>query len=228
MTRADHNRISATENIISSINSNNTSSDSENGTTHTSEIAGEEQPNISDNPLNQENVQKEKAKSVIIIGDSMIKHVNGWDLSKKLKPKCKVMVRSFPGATAQCVNDYVKPSIRAQTDHFILHVWTNDLISDSAPAEVARKVFDMAGKSDTYDVTISELIIRMDNPDLEKKRIEVNTHLKEICKEKNIFLIDHGKRIKANHLNSSKIHLIRGGANILSNTFIQHISKVFK
>ena len=71
------------------------------------------------------------------------------------------MVRSFPSATTQCMNDYVKPSIRAQTDHFILHVGTNDMISDSTPTEVARKVFDRAGrlKSDTCDVTISELII---------------------------------------------------------------------
>ena len=67
------------------------------------------------------------------------------------------MVRSFPGA----MNDYAKPSIRAQPDHFILHVATNDLISDSIPTEVARKVFDIAGrlKSDTCDVTISELIV---------------------------------------------------------------------
>ena len=89
------------------------------------------------------------------------------------------MVRSFPRATTQCMNDYVKPSIRAQPDHFILHVGTNDLISNSTPTEVARKVFDRAGrlKSDTCDVTISELIIirrrmirimiRMDNSDLD-------------------------------------------------------------
>ena len=135
--------------------------------------------------LNQENVQKEhqqkeKAKSVLIIGDSMIKHVNGWHLSKKLKPKYKVMVRSFPGAATQCMNDYGKPSIRAQPDHFILHVGTNDLISDSTPTEVARKVFDIARrlKSDTCDITFSELIIRIDNPDLDKTRIEVNTHVK--------------------------------------------------
>ena len=60
----------------------------------------------------------------------------------------------------------------------------------------------------------------MDNPDFDKKRTEVKKHLKEVCKEMNIFLIDHGKRIKANHLNSSKIHLNRRGA--LSNTFIQY------
>ena len=109
----------------------------------------------------------------------------------------------------------------------ILQIGTNDLISNSTPTEVARKVLDVAGrlKSDTCDVTIAELIIRMDNLDLDKKRIEVSTHLKEMCKEKNICFIDHGKRIKANHLNSSKIQLNRRGANILSSTFIQHISR---
>ena len=71
----------------------------------------------------------------------------------------------------------MKSSIRAQPEHFILHVGINDLISDSAPTEVPRKVFDIAGrlKSGTCDVTISELIIRMENRDLDKKRIEINT-----------------------------------------------------
>ena len=64
-------------------------------------------------------------------------------------------------------------STRAQPDHFILHFGINDFISDSAPTEVPRKVFDIAGrlKSDTCDVTISELIIRMGNRDLDKKRM---------------------------------------------------------
>ena len=55
---SNHNKKSATKYIISSANINNTSSDSENGTTHTSENAGDEQSNISDNPLILENVQK--------------------------------------------------------------------------------------------------------------------------------------------------------------------------
>ena len=47
-------------------------------------------------------------------------------------------------------------------------------------------------------------------------------------KEKNIFLIDHGNEIQVDHLNSSKLHLDRRGAEILSTSFLQHISKVFK
>ena len=37
---------------------------------------------------------------------------------------------------------------------------------------------------------------RTDKTDWNKKGYEVNTHLTEMCKEKNIFLIDHGEKIK--------------------------------
>ena len=49
----------------------------------------------------------------------MIKHRNGWEIAKKLKPECKVFVRTFPGATTQCMADYMKPSIQAKPNHFI-------------------------------------------------------------------------------------------------------------
>ena len=72
------------------------------------------------------NKEQKKRKSVVILGDSMVKHLNGWEMSKKIK-NCKVYVRSFPGAKVQCMDDYKKPSIRDEPDHFIVHFKTNDL-----------------------------------------------------------------------------------------------------
>ena len=72
------------------------------------------------------NKEQKKGKSVAILGDSMVKHLNGWEMSKK-KKNCKVYVRSFPGAKVQCMDDYKKPSMRDKPDHFIIHVGTNDL-----------------------------------------------------------------------------------------------------
>ena len=65
--------------------------------------------------------------------------------------------------------------------------------------------------------------------ELYKKRSEVNHHLKNMCNRKNFFLIDYSKKIKASHLNSSRLHLNRKGTNILflSSSLAQHISKVF-
>ena len=68
----------------------------------------------------------------------MIKHTNGWEIVKKLKLECKVFVRNFPGATTQCMPDYMKPSIRAKLNHFILHVGTNDFNLNRPPEKVAK------------------------------------------------------------------------------------------
>ena len=61
-----------------------------------------DQDQLNENP-------KSKRKSAIILGDSMIKHKKEWEIAKKLKLECKVFVKTFPGATTQCVADYMKP-----------------------------------------------------------------------------------------------------------------------
>ena len=39
-----------------------------------------------------------KENSIVILGDNMVKHVNGWDLAKKMKSNCKVYVKNFWGS----------------------------------------------------------------------------------------------------------------------------------
>ena len=51
-----------------------------------------------------------KEKSVIILGDSMVRHLNGYEISRKLPSKCKVYVRKFHAAQTRCMKDYLKPS----------------------------------------------------------------------------------------------------------------------
>ena len=94
----------------------------------------------------------------------MIKHTNEWEIAKKLKPERKVFVRTFQGATTQCMTYYMKPWIRAKPNHFILHVRTNDLNSNAPPDEIAKTVIDLASelKSDKSDVSISSVIKRAD------------------------------------------------------------------
>ena len=103
--------------------------------------------------------QKEKRKkSVFVIGDSMVKHVNGWEMSKN-----KVPDKTFLGAKTRCKNDYVEPSIRSSADHFILHVGTNDLLSDKSSNEIARSIIDLVTsiKNEMHDVSMSNIIIRV-------------------------------------------------------------------
>ena len=69
----------------------------------------------------------------------MIKHVNGYDMSKKLK-NCKVYVKSFSGSKVRCMKDHMKPSMREKLDHTILHVGTNDLNSDRPSDLIAKSI----------------------------------------------------------------------------------------
>ena len=74
----------------------------------------------------------------------MIKHVNGWEISRKLQGNCKVYVKHFSGAKTKCMKDYIKPSQRENSDHYILHVGTNDLCLDRSPELIAKSIIDLA------------------------------------------------------------------------------------
>ena len=160
----------------------------------------------------------------------MNKHLNSWDMFKKAhKSECKVYVKSFPGAKTSCMKDYVKPSLRSTSNHFILHVGTNDLNSNQTSEVIAKEIVDLATslKNNQHDVSVSNIILRTDNSKLNAKRCEVNRILSQLCQERNMYLIDNSKKIKPNHLNKGKLHLNKNGSNILSRTFVNKISRVF-
>ena len=140
----------------------------------------------------------------------MVKHLNRWEIFRKLNAICKVLVKSFSGAKTTCINDYVQTLERTNQNNFIFHFGTNDLSSDKSLAEIARSIIDLAtsSKNKKRDVSISSIIIiRAHDKKLEEKRCEVNSFLGKFRKEKNYYLIDHSTRIKRNHLNKGKLHL---------------------
>ena len=68
------------------------------------------------------NAQTNKPVTVIA-GDSIIQNIRGWSLSKANK----VVVKSFPGATTEDMEDFIKPILRKEPDNIIIHVGTNDV-----------------------------------------------------------------------------------------------------
>ena len=100
----------------------------------------------------------------------MIKHTNGWEIAKKLKPECKLFVRTFQRATNHCMADYMKTSIRVKPNHFILHVRANDLNSNSPLDKIAKAIINLASEliSDKFRVSFSSIIVRAYTPELNK------------------------------------------------------------
>ena len=90
-------------------------------------------------------------------------------------------------------------------DHFILHVGTNDLSSKKSSMEIAESIINMACqlKNEIHDVSVSTIILRTDDKNWNENGMTVNLCLKELSKEKNIFLMHNSRKVKAQHLNHS-------------------------
>ena len=110
------------------------------------------------------------------MGDSIIKHVTGYDVAGKLN-ECKVFVKSFSGAKIRCLKDHRKPSLRENPNHFDLHVGTNDLNSNRSPEPIAKSIADVSSslKNDSHDVSISSIVVRNDK--FKEKATQVNENL---------------------------------------------------
>ena len=84
-------------------------------------------------------------KKVFVLGDSMVKHIQGWDITNKLENKHKVYIRQFAGSKVICMNDYVKPCIRENNpDHIIFHVRTNGILTSKDPLAIAQSLVELA------------------------------------------------------------------------------------
>ena len=55
---------------------------------------------------------KIKNKTTFILGDSIVKDLDGYLLTGSLQKKFIVKVRSFSSATTECMWDYCKPTLR--------------------------------------------------------------------------------------------------------------------
>ena len=63
---------------------------------------------------------------VFILGDCMVKKVNGFYLTRNIKHKFVVKVRPFGSAKTRCMYDHAKPTVgELNPEHIILHVGTN-------------------------------------------------------------------------------------------------------
>ena len=176
---------------------------------------------------NANNTSKNK-KITCILGDSMIKGINGYKLTNSLgyNDPNKIIIKSFSGATTEDMHEYVKPTIKKKPDNIILHVGTNDLSQNTTTEEIAKNIINLAASiyQSNINVTISGLIPRNDN--LSVRCDELNDYLNKMCSERNIGYINHYNYMDKNqHLNRSQLHLNKHGTVTLANSFLNFISK---
>ena len=111
--------------------------------------------------------KREQKQSITILGDSVVKYVNGYEPSQQLK-NAIVYVKSFPGARIRCMSNYAKPGINP--DHIILHIGSNDLRTKKKSDEIAGEIMELATslKNHACEVSILNKTAKNDHPSQHK------------------------------------------------------------
>ena len=65
-------------------------------------------------------------KKLFILGDSMVKKLNGFLLTRKLNRKCLAKVRTFNLAKFRCMYDHAKPTVQDFDPNHIIYCRIND------------------------------------------------------------------------------------------------------
>ena len=85
----------------------------------------------------------------------MIKKVFGVKLSRQLNYKHHVVVRLFGGAKTQCMEDYIKPTVKLSPNQIILHCGTNNLPSSEDPETITRSIINIAKNIKANNVKVA-------------------------------------------------------------------------
>ena len=118
-------------------------------------------------------------RTKVIVGDSIIKNVQGIKLAKTVGHRA--VVKPFPGATICDMRSHVVPTIEETPDQICLHVSTNDLKS-STPNDVADAIIELAREvedASKSEIVLSELTAR--NDDYSDAVKAANKRLKKIA-----------------------------------------------
>ena len=219
----DHN--SNYENNVDGNYDQNKKNSTENQHLQTRKTINDQNQNRPTNTPKQSRNTRNERSSVLILGDSIPKHVDGLKMHKSLKRKHNITVKAFSGSTIKHMEHYSKPPLERNPELVILHIGTNDIKSNKSPQEIATGIQNLAQNMEEEGkrkVAISSLIPRNDSQELAKKSVLVNSELKKLCMEKGLDLIQHPS-LTARHLNGSNLHLNRFGTAIFANDLMRYI-----
>ena len=166
--------------------------------------------------------QRNDLNKTIVIGDSMIKHID----SKKIERAAgsKSVSHSYSGARVNQINEKFKEHRnQEQYDCIILHVGTNDLVHQEAEQVAAdmEKLLEEV-KTHTTKVAVSSVIKRYDGRVSSNKINCYNGLVKTLCSKHNVHFINNNN-IDKSFLNGSNLHLNRKGDSALGNAFCTYI-----
>ena len=167
--------------------------------------------------------QKEKNNKVLVIGDSMVKHIDRQKIERAAG--CQSVVHSYSGARVEQINSKIKEywSEGEQYDTVVLHVGTNNLVSED-PEKVAAKMDELIEnlKDHAKKIAVSSVIKRYDNRVPASNITYFNNLVNNLCSNRNITFLNND-HIDRSFLNRSNLHLNQLGDRVLGSAYCTYL-----
>ena len=174
----------------------------------------------SNNPTHHTTAKSSSDSPILIIGDSIIKHIDPKKISRK-----KTIKRTFPGKTAEQIKSEVESmEVEVLPSHIIVHAGTNDLSvqpSHNCVKNIENLALCIKKKFTDSRIAISSITVRNDL-DLSKQISTANEELQKMC-SKNGFDFIKNNNIDATCLNGGLLHLNSKGSAFLATNFIKFL-----
>ena len=176
------------------------------------------------NSRNRNKQIQDDVKKTLVIGDSMVKHIDGNKITRA--GKRKAICHSYSGATVGQIQSKVYNHWAEESqgyDTVILHVGTNDLVHrdcQEVAVEMEKLITDVKVHADK--VAASAVMKRYDGKVRASKISEYNKLLHNLCIKHKIAYIDNDC-IDQSLLNGSNLHLNRSGDRILGSAFCTYL-----
>ena len=190
--------------------------------TTTKELNENKMTNVENNRTCRASAQK-RPTTTEMLGDAIIKGIQGHKMKEAINHSENVFVRSFAGANTYAMNSYVCPTIKKAPNRIILHCGTNDHRSKESPWIIAENIMELAKQMESRktEVFVSGIVQRAD--ELNGKALEANRALERECDRMKLKYIDNSNVDPKLHLNRSGLHLNYEGTVILANNFIREV-----
>ena len=91
--------------------------------------------------IQTQNNYRKRQKNIIIVGDSVVKDVENYNVELKcnLNQKKNTFTGKFNSATTDDMTYHVVPMLKQNPETFIIHVGTNDLCTKKSPEMIGRR-----------------------------------------------------------------------------------------
>ena len=136
---------SSKENNMNSNGSHNSTNSKQKQASNNNISNNNNNSNSKENNISSSNINSKTRKTAFIIGDSMVKKIDGYLLTSSINDRYIVKVRPFLSAKTIDMVDYIKPTQRDfNPDVYLLHVGTNDLSSNKSPKQISLDILNLA------------------------------------------------------------------------------------